>query len=61
MVQLQPRDAADRHPLPAPFDQPFHLLVNLAVGGGLPGPPDESTRFPAELAVDYIRVYERMG
>lgn len=58
---LPPRDAADCHPLPAPFDQPFHLLVNLAVGGGLPGPPDESTRFPAELAVDYIRVYERMG
>jgi beta-glucanase (GH16 family) len=50
---------ADRHAWPAPFDQPFHLLVNLAVGGGLPGPPDESTKFPAELAVDYIRVYER--
>ncbi|WP_430452258.1 hypothetical protein [Rhodopirellula europaea] len=25
---------------PAPFDQPFHLLMNVAVGGGFLGPPD---------------------
>lgn len=56
---LPARDATDCHPWPAPFDRPFHLLVNLAVGGGLPGPPDATTGFPAELAVDYIRVYER--
>lgn len=58
---LPARSSADRHPWPAPFDQPFHLVVNLAVGGGLPGPPDGSTNFPAELVVDYIRVYERAG
>jgi beta-glucanase (GH16 family) len=56
---LAPRDAADLNPWPAPFDRPFHLLLNLAVGGGLPGPPDETTPFPAELAVDYVRVYAR--
>ncbi len=42
----------------APFDQPFHLLLNLAVGGNWPGAPDASTVFPAQMEVDYVRVYE---
>lgn len=46
-------------PFPAPFDQEFHLLVNLAVGGNWPGDPDASTQFPQELTLDYIRVYQR--
>lgn len=33
------------------------LLLNLAVGGAWPGYPDETTRFPQEYRVDYIRVY----
>jgi beta-glucanase (GH16 family) len=41
-----------------PFDDgKFFLLLNLAVGGDWPGPPDPSTRFPAEMLVDYVRVY----
>ena len=56
---LHPRSERDLNPWPAPFDQPFHLLLNLAIGGGLPGPPDETTRFPAEFVIDYVRVYER--
>jgi len=28
----------------APFDQRFHLLLNVAVGGNWPGPPDGTTR-----------------
>jgi beta-glucanase (GH16 family) len=44
---------------PAPFDVDFHLLLNLAVGGNLPGPPDATTVFPQELVVDYVRVYQR--
>ncbi|MGI9547261.1 MAG: choice-of-anchor D domain-containing protein [Flavobacteriaceae bacterium] len=43
---------------PAPFDQPFHLLLNLAVGGNLPGNPDATTVFPQEYVIDYVRVYE---
>ncbi|MGP3983792.1 family 16 glycosylhydrolase [Streptomyces sp. KR80] len=39
------------------FDHPFYLLVNLAVGGVWPGPPDSTTKFPATLLVDYVRVY----
>jgi len=41
-----------------PFDRPFHLLLNLAVGGNWPGSPDASTVFPAELAVDWVRVWQ---
>jgi beta-glucanase (GH16 family) len=58
---LAPRDASDVNPWPAPFDRPFHLLLNLAVGGGLPGAPDHTTVFPAEFVVDYVRVYKRRG
>lgn len=41
----------------APFDQPFHLLLNLAVGGNLPGAPTAGS-VPAEMRVDYVRVYK---
>jgi autotransporter-associated beta strand protein len=43
---------------PAPFDQPFHLLMNLAVGGNFVGPPNGSTPFPSSMKVDYVRVYD---
>jgi beta-glucanase (GH16 family) len=41
------------------FDQPFFILLNLAVGGGYVGAPDASTVFPQRLVVDYVRVYQR--
>lgn len=44
---------------PAPFNQRFHLLVNLAVGGAWPGEPDGTTVFPQEMVVDWVRVYQR--
>ncbi len=49
------------HPFPAPFDQRFHILVNLAVGGRWPGSPDATTVFPQILEVDYVRVYRKLG
>ncbi|MFG2052971.1 discoidin domain-containing protein [Micromonospora sp. NPDC048930] len=39
------------------FDHPFYLILNLAVGGDWPGPPDASTPFPSRMLVDYVRVY----
>lgn len=39
------------------FNQPFFMLLNLAVGGNWPGNPDASTPFPAQMLVDYVRVY----
>jgi len=41
-----------------PFDQPFYIILNLAVGGGWVGDPDENTIFPATMKVDYVRVYQ---
>lgn len=43
---------------PAPFDQEFHLILNLAVGGWFGGDPDATTDFPAQVEVDYVRAYE---
>ena len=44
---------------PAPFDQRFHLLLNIAVGGRLVGAPSAETTFPVQMKVDWIRVYQR--
>lgn len=41
----------------APFDRDFHLLLNLAVGGTWPGEPNASTVFPAQMQVDFVRVW----
>jgi beta-glucanase (GH16 family) len=41
------------------FEQPFFLLLNLAVGGQWPGYPDDSTVLPQQMLVDYVRVYQR--
>ena len=48
-------------PFPAPFDQRFHILLNVAVGGDFVGSPDESTPFPQTMEVDYVRVYQKAG
>lgn len=49
----------------APFDQPFHLQLNLAVGGNLAeksnGGGFDPSSFPAELQVDWIRVETCVG
>jgi beta-glucanase (GH16 family) len=39
------------------FDHPFFLVLNVAVGGDWPGPPDASVHFPQTMLVDYVRVY----
>jgi hypothetical protein len=41
------------------FHRPFFLLLNLAVGGDWPGPPNGGTPFPARMSVDYVRVYQQ--
>ena len=42
-----------------PFDQRFHLLLNVAVGGNWPGSPNEMTVFPQDMIVDYVRVFQK--
>jgi len=50
-------------PYPAPFNQPFFLLMNLAIGGNYLGNPSQAninanTVFPGIMQVDYVRIYE---
>lgn len=40
-----------------PYSQPFFLLLNLAVGGNWPGPPNAETVFPQDFRVDYVRIF----
>ncbi len=42
-----------------PFDQYFHFIMNVAVGGDWPGRPDGTTEFPQEMVIDYVRVYKQ--
>jgi beta-glucanase (GH16 family) len=41
------------------FDHPFFIILNVAVGGNWPGSPDNTTVFPQQMLVDYVRVYTK--
>ena len=47
----------------APFDQPFHLILNLAIGGHLAEERNSrgvtTTGFPRTMTVDWVRVWQR--
>jgi beta-glucanase (GH16 family) len=43
------------------YDHPFFVILDLAVGGGWPGNPDETTTFPQKMLVDYVRVYKKLS
>jgi beta-glucanase (GH16 family) len=50
------------YPYPTPFNQPFYILMNLAIGGNyLTNPPPSliDPNLPGEMEVDYVRVYEQ--
>lgn len=40
------------------FDQPFFIILNVAVGGQWPGAPDATTTFPQTMKVDWVRAYQ---
>ena len=42
------------------FDQPFFLLLNVAVGGSWPGSPDAGSTFPQRMYVDWVRVHQNV-
>ena len=51
---------SEPYPYPAPYDKPFYILLNLALGGNYDGgvaPEDYS--LPAQMLVDYVRVYDK--
>lgn len=41
-----------------PFDKPFFLIINMAIGGNFGGPVANNLVFPKELMIDYVRVYQ---
>jgi beta-glucanase (GH16 family) len=41
------------------YDHPFYILLNLAIGGYWPGNPDDTTVFPQQMLIDYVRVYSK--
>ena len=43
-----------------PFDQLFHFVLNVAVGGNWPGNPDYRTSFPQQMVIDYVRVFQKI-
>ena len=45
---------------PAPFDQPFYVILNLAIGGSWVGNPDDKTTYNDQaFVVDYVRAYQK--
>jgi beta-glucanase (GH16 family) len=40
------------------FNQPFFIILNIAVGGNFVGPPNEFTPFPGTMTIDYVRAYK---
>jgi len=56
-VQNSWSSTADNGGPGAPFNQPFHVLLNLAVGGNFPGNAIDGDIFPATMEVDWVRVY----
>ena len=52
----------DGHAFPAPFDQEFYMLLNLAIGGTFDGgrlPPDSLFNTPVTMEIEYVRVYQK--
>ena len=54
------REEVGEIPFPAPFNHPFYIILNLAVGGNWVGYPDETTDFEnAVYEIDYVKVYQK--
>ncbi|GFZ31069.1 hypothetical protein CSC2_15950 [Clostridium zeae] len=52
----------DKNAYPAPFNKPFYIILNLAVGGNFDGGVEPSASdFPAKMEVDYVRAYDLTG
>ena len=41
-----------------PFNKPFYLILNLAIGGNFGGPEVDDSIFPKEFLIDYIKIYK---
>jgi beta-glucanase (GH16 family) len=41
-----------------PFNQPFYIIINMAIGGNFGGPEVDDSIFPQEYILDYVKVYQ---
>lgn len=55
-AQYHTVNKSDVNPYIWPFNERFHILLNMAVGGNLGGPIDDAT-MPQTFLIDYVRVY----
>ena len=46
---------------PAGVDKPMYMLLNLAIGGRMAGPPDASTPLPSSFDIDWVSAYSLPG
>jgi beta-glucanase (GH16 family) len=44
-----------------PFNHPFFLILDLAVGGNWPGGPSVGTHFPASMIISWVHIYRHVG
>ncbi len=57
-IHYHSANPSDVAPNDFPFDHPFFMILNVAVGGNFGGPVGGSVSFPKQMLVDYVRVYE---
>ncbi|WP_255593150.1 family 16 glycosylhydrolase [Mesoflavibacter sp. SCSIO 43206] len=41
-----------------PFNKPFFIILNMAIGGYFGGPDVDDSIFPQEFIIDYVKVYQ---
>ena len=41
-----------------PFDHPYYVILNLAIGGNFGGPEVDDTIFPQQFLIDYVKIYK---
>lgn len=56
VYSFSPQDKNDKT---WPFNIPFYIILNLAIGGNFGGPEVDDSIFPKEFIIDYIKVYKQ--
>lgn len=41
-----------------PFNKPFFVILNMAIGGSFGGPDVDDSIFPQQFIIDYIKIYQ---
>lgn len=41
-----------------PFNKPFYIILNMAIGGTFGGPDVDNSIFPQEFIIDYLKIYQ---